>query len=184
MIQQLEVVRFGFKGKEVLIRDYRDTFPLNKDFMIVRPYFRSLNSGGIFVDPRYGDTVDLSKLEPIPQLLPSKDLGEVKTGGSAITYLGNDEYLLLYHVVTKCGVYYTYAALLRGNRELVSLTKSPILPTNSKHYIGRRVGTLFVCGVARYGDYLIISAGKDDEVTLIFRISINDLLSLMKSPIS
>ena len=66
----MEPICFNNGHKSFLLRDFRDAFPLNSKYMIVRPYFRSIGGGGIFIAPYEGAEVMFNELKPIPELLP------------------------------------------------------------------------------------------------------------------
>jgi len=176
----MEPIRFREEdGEEFVLRDYRDTFSLNDKYMIVRPFFRSIGTGGIFIGPRDEAVVSFRELNPISELLPQED--EIKTGGNAVAKISSNEYLLIYHCVDRHRVYYTYAAILSDDGELLSMTKEPIIVPSSGDYVGRRPGTVFVCGVAKYKDEIIITAGKDDEIVLIYSIHEDDLFEKLEN---
>ena len=72
-VRLIELVRFRTRNREeFILRDYRDTFPLNNKNMIVRPFIRSMGIGSIFIGPRNGAIVSFEELKPIPELLPQK----------------------------------------------------------------------------------------------------------------
>ncbi len=168
-IDGIEAVSFySRKWGEFLIQDYRDTFPINRGFMTVRPFFKDKGFGIIAIGPREGAQVDFDEIEIPPELLPLN--GEDKVGGNASLKLSANEYLLLYHAVDEHGVYYTYGALFDENAELLALTREPIIAPKIGVYSGRRPSTVFVCGAAVYGDSVIISAGVDDEITVIYEV--------------
>lgn len=178
-VDKIEAINFYSKEwGTFLIQDYRDTFPLNNSFMIVRPFFKDKGFGVIAIGPRHGVQVDFDELEVPPELLPSTD--EVKAGGNATLRLSNNEYLLLYHIVDDHGVYYTYGALFDRDAELLALTEEPIIAPEAGVYSGRRPSTVFVCGATLYGDSIIISAGRDDEITLIYEIGKQEIYDSLK----
>ena len=178
-LESVEAVHFDDGKNLFLLRDYRDTFPLNKDYMIIRPFVKEKEMGGVFIGPREGAKVMFNEMEPVPELIPNwKD--EAKTGGNIAFKLSANEYVLLYHVVDSHGVYYTYATLFNDNGELLAHSTVPILAPSVKEYYGRRPSTIFVCGAALYKDNVIISAGRDDEITVIYEIEVNKLFEHMK----
>ena len=165
----IEAVHFADgRGDTFLLRDFRDTFPLNEGFMTVRPYLRDYRLGGVFIGPRDGACVSFDELEAVPELLPTE--GEDKTGGNVSLKLSSNEYLLLYHVVDMHGAYYTYAALFDEDAELLALTEEPVIAPNPGVYSGRRPATVFVCGAIKHGDEILVTAGRDDEITIVYRI--------------
>lgn len=165
-----------FKGndKYFLLRDYRDTFALNNKTMIIRPYLRELNSGGIFIAPRKDNVIFFDEMEAPPELQPRN--WEVKTGGNCSVKISNNEYLLLYHVVDNYGIYYTYAALLTKSGKLIALSKEPILTPLIGTYCGQRPSTIFVCGAIVYKDKLIVASGRDDEITVFYSSPLQKVL--------
>ncbi len=173
----MEPVRFESREGEFVLRDYRDTFPLNDRYMIVRPFFKSIGVGGIFIGSRDGSVVSFDELKPIPELLPQED--EYKTGGNAVAKIASNEYLLIYHCVDKYGAYYTYAAILSDEGELLLMTEEPIIVPSPRHFVGRRPITVFVCGVVKYGDEIILTAGRDDEIVVVYSISEDKLFERM-----
>ncbi|RLE64321.1 MAG: hypothetical protein DRJ47_07975 [Thermoprotei archaeon] len=167
--KEIEAVHFmDSNGDVFLLRDYRDTFPLNKGFITVRPYLREYQLGGIFIGPRRGAEVSFSELRAVPELLPKGD--ERKTGGNTSLKLSSNEYLLFYHAVDKHGVYYTYVALFDENAELLALTRDPVIAPDPGVYSGRRPSTVFVCGAIKHGNVIFVTAGRDDEIAIIYRI--------------
>ncbi len=178
-VDKIEVVNFySEKWGVFLLQDYRDTFPINRDYMMVRPFFKDRGFGVIAVGPRNGARVDFDEIVVIPELLPSKD--EYKAGGNASLKLSSNEVLVLYHIVDRHGVYYTYAALFDNNGELLASTEEPVIAPEIGVYSGARPLTIFVCGLALYGDKLLISAGRDDEITLIYEGELEEILENMK----
>ena len=178
-VDKLEVISFYSKEWGVfLLQDYRDTFPINRDYMMIRPFFKDRNFGVMAVGPRDGAKVNFDEMDVIPELLPSKD--EYKTGGNASLKLSASEYLVLYHVVDNHGVYYTYAALFDNSGELLASTETPVIAPKVGVYSGGRPSTVFVCGLALYDDKLLISAGRDDEITLIYEGELEEIMEKMK----
>lgn len=178
-VDGIEAVRFySRKWGEFLIQDYRDTFPVNRDFMTVRPFFKDKGFGIIAIGPREGALVNFDEIEILPELLPLN--GEEKVGGNASLKISANEYLLLYHTVDKHGVYYTYSALFDENAELLALTREPIIAPEIGVYSGRRPSTVFVCGAAIYGDFVFISAGVDDEIAVIYEIEKQKIYDSLK----
>lgn len=175
----LQPVVFTDGGGDFILSDYRDTFPLNRGFMVVRPYFSDLGSGGVFVGPREGNLIYIHGLKPIPQLMPGR--GEVKTGGNCVVPIGNHEYLLIYHAVDSFGIYRCYPAILDDSANLVALSREPILVPNPELYSGRRPGTVFPCGAAVHGGSLLIASGLNDEVVAIYESPLNEVLSAMRA---
>lgn len=178
-VDKIEVVNFySEKWGVFLLQDYRDTFPVNRDYMMIRPFFKDRNFGLVAVGPRDGARVNFDEVDVIPELLPSKD--EYKAGGNASLKLSSNEVLVLYHVVDSHGVYYTYAALFDNSGELLASTEEPVIAPEIGVYSGARPSTIFVCGLALYGGKLLISAGRDDEITLIYEGELEEILENMK----
>jgi len=179
-INSLEPVVFEYNGAEYIIQDYRDTFPLSSKVMLVRPWIRSVGIGGIFVGFRKDFKVNFKSLRPIPELLPNPEF-ELKTGANASLKLSSNEYLLLFHSVERIhGIYYTYAALLSDDGELLGVTPEPIISPQPGIYSGRRPSTIFVCGAIILNDKVLVSAGKDDEVLIMMEADLNDILNKIK----
>ncbi len=176
----LELVRFRWvDGEEHLIRSYRDTFPLNEKYMIVRPWIEELELGAIGVAPREGSVIEVSEVRFYPELAPIEN--ERKTGSNCIAKLSSNEYLLVFHGVDKLlGYYHTYAAILSSDGELLAVTPRPILSPRIHDYFGARPATVFVCGAQIDRDRLILSAGKDDEITLILETELDRVIEKMK----
>jgi len=166
------------RGDRFLLRDFRDTFPLTNRFMVVRPYLRNYRIGGIFIGPFEGSSIHIQELEAIPELQPT--MGEEKTGGNASTRLSSNEFLLLYHCVDSHGIYYTYAALFDDNAELLALTEEPVIAPRPEVYSGRRPGTVFACGAVKVGGDILVTAGKDDEITIVYKIVEEELFEKLK----
>ena len=178
-VKELEIVRFKWKDNEFIIKDYRDTFPLNNHYMIVRPRTDYVEIGTIGTAPRNGGLIEISEIIFYPELAPT--INESKTGGNCVTKLSSNEYLLIFHSVDKVfGCYYTYAAILDSSGELLAVTQKPILSPRIHDYYGARPGTIFVCGSQLVGNRLIVSAGKDDEIVLILETDIEELMERMK----
>ncbi len=175
---ELEPIHFIDDDKTVIIRDFRDSFPLSPKTMVLRPWLTSINTGAVYVGPREETTVDFQRLEPVPELLPMGD--EKKTGGNAAVKIGSNEYLLIFHVVELYGMYPQYAAVMDENGELLGVTTEPIISPLPHVYHGARPGTIFVCGATLYKDNLILSAGKDDEILLILESPLQRILDSMK----
>ncbi len=164
---------------EVIIRSYRDTFPLNKSFMVLRPWFEDIKFGFIAIAPREDNIVLVEDLRVYPELMPMDD--ELKVGSNCVVKISSNEYLLIFHSVDKVfGTYHTYAALLNSDGELLGLTPEPILSPMPHTYFGARPSTIFVCGAAILKDKLILSAGKDDEITLILEADLDKVMSKIK----
>jgi len=170
----LKVLVFESKGRYFLLRDYRDTFALNNKTMVIRPYLRELDSGGIFIAPRKDNIIFFDEMEAPPELQPRNK--ETKTGGNCSVKISNNEYLLLYHVVDRHGIYYTYAALLNKSGELTAASKEPILAPLIGTYCGQRPSTIFVCGAIVYKDKLIVASGRDDEITVFYSSPLQKVL--------
>ena len=178
--EKLIPITFRLNGDEYILPDFRDSFPLSRDVMVVRPWFRDLGIGGIFLGVREGSTVLFKTLRPIPELLPNSEF-ERKTGANTSLKLSSNEYLLIFHSVEKPhGMYYTYAAILSNDGELLGLTPKPILPPLPSYYSGRRPSTIFVCGALKLKDKIILSTGKDDEVLLILETNIDEILNKIR----
>jgi len=179
-INSLEPVVFEYNGAEYIIQDYRDTFPLSSKVMLVRPWIRSVGIGGIFLGFRKDFKVDFKSLRPIPELLPNLEF-ELKTGANASLKLSSNEYLLLFHSVERIhGMYYTYAALLSDDGELLGVTLEPIISPQPGIYSGRRPSTIFACGAVILNNKVLVSAGKDDEVLIIMETDLNNILNKIK----
>ncbi len=177
-VKELEIVRFKWKDHECIIKDYRDTFPLNNHYMMVRPWIDFIEIGAIGIAPRNEGLIEVSEITFYPELSPT--INESKTGGNCVTKLSSNEYLLIFHSVDKVfGCYYTYAAILDSSGELLAVTPKPILSPRIHDYYGARPGTIFVCGSELIKNKLIISAGKDDEITLILETDIEKLMEKM-----
>ncbi len=178
-VEELEPVSLRLEtGEIVLFRDSRDTFPLSRKAMVMRPWLLSLNTGAVYIGPRDGAVVDYEHLEPVPELLPQGD--EKKTGGNASVKIGSNEYLLIFHTVDLYGMYPQYAAVFTGEGELLGVTPEPIISPLPEVYHGARPGTIFVDGAVLHRDNLIVSAGKDDEILLIMEAPLQRILDSMK----
>ncbi len=175
---QLEPIHFIDDDETVIIRDFRDSFPLSRKTMVLRPWLTSIGLGAVYVAPRDETTVDFKKMEPVPELLPMGD--EQKTGGNASVKISSNEYLLIFHVVDIYGMYPQYAALFDENGELLAVTPEPVISPLPHVYHGARPETIFVCGATLYKDKLIVSAGKDDEILLIMETPLEKVLESMK----
>ncbi len=175
---ELEPVHLVDGDETVIIRDSRDTFPLSREAMVMRPWLTSIGVGAVFVGPREGATVDFEKLEPVPELLPMHD--ETKTGGNASVKIGSNEYLVIFHAVEIYGMYPHYAAVFSKEGELLGVTPEPIIPPLPEVYHGARPETIFVCGATLYKDQLVVSAGKDDEILLIMEAPLQRILDSIK----
>lgn len=175
---EVEPIHFIDDEEIVIIRDFRDSFPLSRKTMVLRPWLTSINTGGVYVGPREETTVDFRGLEPVPELLPQKD--EQKTGGNAAVKISSNEYLLIFHTVEIYGMYPQYAALFDENGELLAVTPEPVISPLPNVYHGARPGTIFVCGATIYKDKLIVSAGKDDEILLIMEAPLQRIIDSMK----
>lgn len=174
----LRPVAFSDGSEEFILRDFRDTFPLNSRMMILRPYFRDLETGGIFVGPREGEVVDAGEVKPIPELMPGK--GELKTGGNCVIPISKREYLLIYHTVDEFEVYRCYAAILNSEGEVLAYTPRPILVPDPHIYSGRRPGTVFPCGIGVIGNTVVVVAGFSDEIVVVYEGSLDNLLAEMR----
>ena len=172
--ENLEVVSFVKDGSAFILRDYRDTFPLNRRMMVVRPFISEAKIWGIFIGPRRGSVVEFKELEPIPDLLP--DMDERKTGGNCAVKISSNEYMLIFHAVDKHGIYYHYAALFDDMGELLGMSTEPIISPSIGVYSGLRPSTVFACGAMLYDDRLLVSAGRDDEITIIFEGDLEEIL--------
>ncbi len=178
-VDEIEAVYFySSKWGSFLLQDYRDTFPLNRGFMAIRPYFKDRGFGVIAIGPREGAKVEFDEMEIVPELLPQH--GELKSGGNASLKISRNEYLLIYHIVDNHGIYYTYAALFSDDAELLALMEEPLIVPDIGVYSGRRPSTVFVCGAAKYGNIILISAGRDDEISIIYEVEEEKLLSKLK----
>ena len=172
--KNLEVVSFVKDDSAFIFRDYRDTFPLNRRMMVVRPFISEAKIRGIFIGPRRGSVVEFKELEPIPDLLP--DMDERKTGGNCAVKISSNEYMLIFHAVDKHGIYYHYAALFDDMGELLGMSTEPIISPSIGVYSGLRPSTVFACGAMLYDDRLLVSAGRDDEITIIFEGDLEEIL--------
>ncbi len=175
---KLKPILFEDKGEILILRDYRDTFPLNSKFMLIRPYFRDLGTGGIFIAPRRGNIVIINEISPLSMLMPLE--WEEKTGGNCVVKLGSNEYMLIYHSRDLHGVYRCYAVILDSTGEIISYSPNPILMPDPKMYSGRRPGTVFPCGAIIVKDKLYISAGVCDEIVVIYEGELEKLLEHFK----
>ena len=107
----LEPILFEENNRVFIINDFRDSFPLSENAMLIRPWFEDPGIGGIFVGQREGHVVSFKTLEPIPELAPIP-IVELKTGANASVKISSNEYLLIFHSVENPhGVYYTFAAI-------------------------------------------------------------------------
>jgi len=178
-IKEIEPVYFySNELGDFLLKDYRDTFPLNNDFMTIRPFLKHRQIGFMIIAPRDRARVYIDEAYLPEPLLLSND--EVKIGGNASLKISSNEYLLLYHVVDQHGIYYTYGALFDTSGELIALTDNPIIVPKLGVYSGRRQSTVFVCGAAKVGDEIIITAGRDDEIVIIYKLSEEKLWSNLR----
>lgn len=174
--RKIEPIRFKHQGEEYIISDYRDTFPLNKEFMIVRPWISKFKIGGILIAERDDVVVDPASTRAYPELMPLE--WERKTGGNCVAKLSRNEYLLFFHGVDDLfGTYHTYVALLSDSGELLGVSPEPVITPRPKDYIGARPSTVFVCGAQVIKDKIIVSAGKDDEITILLEAEVDKLLS-------
>lgn len=179
--EDMEPVRFRdpVNGGEVIIRDYRDTFPLNDSLMVLRPWFEDLGLGAPLVAPRDGPVVDPLDARAYPELMPTGN--ERKTGSNCSVRISSNEHLLIFHGVDSAfGAYHTYAALLSDDGELLAVTPEPISSPRPNDYFGARPATLFPCGAALISDEVLLSAGKDDEITLILSTALDTIMEKMK----
>ncbi len=166
-------------GSLHIIRSYRDTFPLNKEYMVTRPWIEEMSVGAIMIGPREKNIVDARELRAYPELTPTSS--ERKTGGNCTAKISSNEYLLFFHSVEAYfGGYYTYAAIMDGNGELLGLTPEPIISPRVNDYIGARPATVFVCGAQLVGDKVLVTAGKDDEITLVMEASLDSIIEKIK----
>jgi len=176
----LKPILFRDNSKLFIIDDYRDTLPLSKGVMVVRPWFEETGIGSIFVGLREGEVILFETLEPIPELAPLPNV-ELKTGANASIKISSNEYMLIFHSVEyPHGTYYTYAAIFDDSGELLGVTPEPILHPYPELYSGRRPSTIFVCGVVRVKDKIIVSAGKDDEILVFLEGELGDILDSVK----
>ena len=180
--ESMEPVRFvnPAKGEEAIIRDCRDTFPLNDSLMVIRPIPDSLGYGAPLIAPRKGPVVNPAEARAYPELMPGKH--ERKTGGNCSVRVSSNEHLLIFHSVDSTyGTYHTYAALVSDDGELLAVTPEPISSPRPSDYFGARPSTLFPCGAALIGNEVLLSAGKDDEVTLILATDLDSIIERMKN---
>ena len=162
-----------------IIRDYRDTFPLNEKFMVTRPWIEELGVGVIMVGPRNRNIIELEELRGYPELAPTPH--ERKTGGNCVVKLSSNEYLLIFHSVEAYfSTYHTYVAIINGDGELLGVSPKPVISPRINDYYGARPATIFVCGAQLVKDELIISAGKDDEITLIMTAPLDKVIEEVK----
>ncbi len=164
---------------EFLLSDYRDTFPLSSETMVIRPFFREKSTGFIVLAPRKGTVVEFDEALIPPELAPGN--GEVKTGGNVSLKLSSNEYLLLYHAVDHHGAYFVYAALMDAQGNLLALARDPLIAPEPGLYSGRRPSTVFPCGAVKVGDSILITAGVDDEITVMYEVREDVLWELLKS---
>ncbi len=179
--ERMEPVRFRdpINGGEAIIRDYRDTFPPSDSLMVLRPWFEDLGLGAPLIAPRDGPVVDPLDARAYPELMPVSN--ERKTGSNCSVRISSNEHLLIFHGVDAVfGAYHTYAALLSDEGELLAVTPEPISSPRPNDYFGARPATLFPCGAALVDGEVLLSAGKDDEVTLILAAPLEDILERMK----
>jgi len=179
--EHMEPVRFRdpLNSEEAVIRDYRDTFPLSDSLMVLRPWFEDLELGAPLVAPREGPVIDPLDARAYPELMPAGN--ERKTGSNCAVRVSSNEYLLIFHGVDSVfGAYHTYAALLSDDGELLAVTPEPVSSPRPNDYFGARPTTLFPCGATLVGDEVLLSAGKDDEITLILSAPLNDVIGRMK----
>ncbi len=175
----IEPTRFIVDEEEYILHDYRDTFPLNNKYMVVRPWLKDRGIGGIIIAPRKDCTVDLNEAIIHRELLPTSI--ERKTGGNYAVKISSNEYILFFHSVDRIhGTYHTYAAILDSEGELLGITPQPIISPRPHDYIGARPATIFICGAQILGDKILVSAGKDDEITLIMEAELEKLLAKIK----
>ncbi len=179
--ERMEPVRFRdpINGGEAIIRDYRDTFPLNDSLTVLRPWLEELGLGAPLVAPREGPVVDPLNARAYPELMPASN--ERKTGSNCSVRISSNECLLIFHGVDSVfGAYHTYAALLSNDGELLAVTPEPVSSPRPNDYFGARPTTLFPCGAALVGNEVLLSAGKDDEMTLILSAALDDIMERMK----
>ena len=179
--ERMEPVRFRdpISGEEAIIRDYRDTFPLSDSLMVLRPWFEDLGLGAPLIAPREGPVVDPLDARAYPELMPMGN--ERKTGSNCSVRISSNEHLLIFHGVDSVyGAYHTYAALLSDDGELLAVTPEPVSSPRPNDYFGARPTTLFPCGAALVGDEVLLSAGKDDEITLILSAALDAVMERMK----
>jgi len=167
-------------GSLFLYRDYRDTFPLNRSFMMTRPWLEELDMGVPFVGPRDGvNVVEARELRTWPELITTSD--EAKTGGNCSAKLSSNEYLVFFHAVDRYfGCYYTYAAIFSNDGELLALTPEPVISPKPRLFWGTRPSTVFVCGAQVVKNKIIVAAGKDDEILVLLEADVDDVISRMK----
>lgn len=146
--------------------------------MIVRPWIEELELGAIGIAPREDSVVEIPEVEFYPELIPIEN--ERKTGGNCVAKLSSNEYLLFHGVDKLFGYYYTYAAILSSDGDLLAVTPRPILSPRIHDYFGARPATIFVCGAQIVKDRLVLSAGKDDEITLILETELDRVIERMK----
>ncbi len=95
--------------------------------------------------------------------------------------ISSNEHLLIFHGVDSVyGAYHTYAALLSDDGELLAVTPEPISSPRPSDYFGARPTTLFPCGATLIGNEVLLSAGKDDEITLILSAALDAVMERMK----
>lgn len=176
----LKPILFEEDKKFFIVDNFRDSFPLSRSAMVIRPWFEEAGIGGIFVGQREDEVVSFKTLEPIPELAPLPNV-ELKTGGNASVKISSNEYLLIFHSVEHPhGMYYTFAALFSNSGELLGVTPEPIISPYPDLYSGRRPSTIFVCGAVKIKDRIIISAGKDDEILVFFEGELSKILDSIK----
>jgi len=172
----IEPVRFMWvDGTEHIIREYRDTFPINNNYMVVRPVIKRRGLAGIIIAPRMSSVVNIKDLHVYSELLPTNN--EFKTDLNCALRISSNEYLLFFHSVDKYyTLYHTYVAVLSNDGKLLGLLRNPAISPRIHDYHGARPGTVFLCGAVKHEDTIYVSAGKDDEIILILETSIDKLL--------
>ena len=166
-------------GSIFLYRDYRDTFPLSKSFMMTRPWIEELDTGVPFVGPREWNVVEAKELRTWPELITTSD--EIKTGGNCSAKLSSNEYLVFLHSVDRYfGCYYTYAAIFSDDGELLGISPEPVISPKPRLFWGTRPSTIFVCGAQVVKDRVLVAAGKDDEMLVILEAGVDDVVSRIR----
>ncbi len=164
----------------VLLDHFRDTFPLSRNIMLVRPWFDERKIGGVFIGEREENQVKYESLRPVPELLPIPGL-EVKVGCNVVLRLSRGERLIIFHSVDHPhGTYHHFAALADDGGEIMGITDEPIISPMHQLYCGRRPATIFVCGAIRAKDKLMLFAGKDNEIIIILESEMDEVFERMK----
>ncbi len=178
-VKTIEPIVFEYKGEYFILRDFRDSFPISKRCMALRPWLERLDTGGFFVGARDDTVVDFKTVEAVPELLPTEY--EKKSGGNCAVKISSNEYLVLLHGVDNhYGMYYHYAALFSEAGELLAVSEKPVISPGIGIYSGTRPATVFACGIVKHGNTLLVTAGKDDEILVIYEAELDKVIEAMK----